>query len=77
MYMYKHIYIYVLVILKNDKIYNANAFYMCSWPAKEEKKEREKILSSQLAHKVNKTTYLHIVLQKPPRQDLKGHLMQS
>ena len=50
MYMYIYIYIYVLVIKKNDKIQNAHAFYEL-WPAKKDRKEREKILSCQLAHK--------------------------
>ena len=50
--------------------------FRCAWPAKEEKKEGEMILYTYLHPKVNKTTYVYIVLQKPPRQDLKGQLMQ-
>ena len=47
------------------------------WPAKQGEKERKEMIVCQLAHtKVNKTTIFHMVLTKPPRQDVIAKLMQ-
>ena len=50
--------------------------FICLGRPRQSKKEKE-MIPCQLAHtKVNKTTIFHMVLTKPPRQDLKCQLMQ-